>query len=69
MEARMSFNLLDVPWIRVRFTDGRLGEVSVRQALAEAHQISRIAGEMPTQDAALLRLLLAILLGATRPEE
>ena len=69
MEARMSFNLLDVPWIRVRFTDGRLGEVSVRQALAEAHQISRIAGELPTQDAALLRLLLAILLGATRPEE
>lgn len=69
MEARMSFNLLDVPWIRVRFTDGPLSEVSARQALAEAHQISRIAGEMPTQDAALLRLLLAILLGATRPEE
>ncbi|WP_392468136.1 type I-E CRISPR-associated protein Cse1/CasA [Arsenicicoccus cauae] len=56
-----SFNLLDKPWIRVRTTDGDLEEVSLLEVLDRAPQLDALAGEMPTQDAAVLRILLAVL--------
>lgn len=67
MTAPASFNLIDEPWIRVRTLAGTVEEWSLRQALARASEVRGLAGEIPTQDAALLRLLLAIILGATRP--
>jgi CRISPR system Cascade subunit CasA len=54
------FNLLREPWIRV-LAGGAVREVSLVEALRDAQGISRIAGELPTQDAAVLRLLLAVL--------
>ncbi len=62
-----SFNLIDEPWIRVRMMSGEVVERSLRATLAEAADIKNLAGELPTQDAAVFRLLLAVLLGATRP--
>lgn len=67
MTSPTSFNLIDEPWIRVRTLDGAVEERSLRATLAEAAGLRGLAGEIPTQDAALFRLLLAVILGATRP--
>ena len=56
-----SFNLLDEPWIRVRDTGGVLREVSLLEVFQQSRTIAGIRGELASQDAAVLRLLLAIL--------
>lgn len=56
-----TFNLIDEPWIFVRDHAGAKQEVSIRQALAEAHRWRDLQGDMPTQSVALLRLLMAII--------
>lgn len=58
---QMEFNLLDEPWIRVMTEDCTVVERSLMQVLLNSHQYQRLAGELPTQNVALLRLLLAIL--------
>mgnify|MGYP000920555054 FL=1 len=55
-----SFNLLDEPWIRVTRLDGAPDEVSLLSLFREATDIAGIHGEIASQDAAVLRLLLAI---------
>ena len=60
----MTFNLLDEPWIQVRRRSGETGLVSIRAAFTDAAEIRAIAGELPTQDVAILRLLIAIMLRA-----
>ena len=55
------FNLLDEPWIRVLLPDYTVQEVSLPDVLLHAHEYLDLAGEMPAQDAAMLRLLLAVL--------
>lgn len=55
------FNLLDEPWVRVMRPDCTVAEVSLTEALLNAHHYVNLAGEMPTQDAAVLRVLLALL--------
>ena len=57
----MEFNLLQERWVRVRTQDCTVQEVSLTDALLQAHAYVDLAGEMPTQDAAMLRLLLAVL--------
>lgn len=57
----MEFNLLEEPWIRVRTPECTLKEVSLTDALLHAHEYAGLAGELPTQDVAVLRLLLAVL--------
>ena len=57
----IEFNLLQEPWIRVRLPDNTVQEVSLTDALVHAQEYADLAGEMPTQDAAMLRLLLAML--------
>ena len=59
--AGKTFNLLSEPWIRVMMPDCAVREVSLNQALTQAHLFSNLAGELPTQDIAILRLLLAVL--------
>lgn len=56
------FNLIDEPWIRV-VTDsgGETEEVPLKELFQNAHLYIGLAGDMKTQDFALLRLLLAIL--------
>ena len=56
-----AFNLLDEPWIRVVRPDAAEEEVSLTDALLGAHAYADLAGELPTQDVAVLRLLLAVL--------
>lgn len=55
------FNLLDEPWILAITPDGTIKELSLVQTLKEAHQLQALAGELPTQDFAVMRLLLAYL--------
>lgn len=57
----IEFNLLTEPWVRVRRPDNTVQEVSLTDALLHAQDYVDLAGEMPTQDAAVLRLLLAVL--------
>lgn len=66
---RASFNLIDEPWIRVRHLNGRLLEVSLRALFTDAHAFSDLAGEIPSQDAALLRLAEAILVASLRTDD
>lgn len=60
MESK-EFNLLNEPWIYLMDKNGIRKEVSIKEALFSAHEYSAIQGELPTQDVAVLRLLLAIL--------
>ena len=57
----IEFNLLDEPWIRVMKPDCSVEEVSLTDALLHAHEYEDLAGELPTQDIAVLRVLLAVL--------
>lgn len=57
----VEFNLLDEPWVRVLCSDCTVREVSLTDALLYAHEYKGLAGELPTQDVAVLRLLLAVL--------
>lgn len=62
MEAtEKRFNLIDEPWLKVLLTDGRTSEVSLKDVLVNAHRYRDLAGELPTQDAAIMRLMLAVL--------
>ncbi|MEU9748394.1 type I-E CRISPR-associated protein Cse1/CasA [Streptomyces niveus] len=56
----LSFDLTARPWIPVQRLDGTQDELSLREVFAQAGGISRIVGDLPTQDFALIRLLLAI---------
>jgi CRISPR system Cascade subunit CasA len=60
------FNLLEEPWIPV-LEGGRVREVSIREALLRAPRIARIETASPLEEAALHRLLLAILHRALPP--
>ncbi len=55
------FNLLDEKWILVLNPTGMLEEVSILEFFENAHNYKAFGGELPTQDASILRLLLAIL--------
>ena len=61
MTSTPSFNLIEQPWIRVRTIDGDVAERSLRDVLVESPRLRGLAGEIPTQDAAVLRLLLAVI--------
>lgn len=59
--APFCFDLTSEPWIPVLTVAGHLEEMSLRRVLLDAHAVRELAGDVPTQDPALLRLLLAIL--------
>ncbi|MBR3313126.1 MAG: type I-E CRISPR-associated protein Cse1/CasA [Atopobiaceae bacterium] len=63
-DTRLSFNLIDEPWILVRTLQGATLELSIADVFLQANNIERLANELPTQDFAILRVLLAILLRA-----
>jgi CRISPR system Cascade subunit CasA len=56
-----SFDLISQPWLRVRDRHSQVREVSLLDAYEHAHDYVGLAGELATQDVAVLRLLLAIL--------
>ena len=53
------FNLLKEGWVKVLTRRMDVKEVSLTDAIVHAHEYKMLAGEMPTQDFALFRLLLA----------
>lgn len=55
------FNLIEEPWIRVIDFDCNVSEVSLKHLFRNAHNYKDLSGELPTQDFAILRLLLAVL--------
>ncbi|MBA0050161.1 type I-E CRISPR-associated protein Cse1/CasA [Streptomyces sp. AJS327] len=58
---RRSFDLITRPWLTALRTDGEFTELSLTEVFARAGEIRRLVGDLPTQELALLRLLLAIL--------
>ena len=67
MNENVSFNLIDEPWILVRDTEGEMREVSLMELFEQAPRIRRLANDLPTQDFAILRVLLAILQRSISP--
>ncbi len=63
-QAEKEFNLLDEPWILVKTFSGEVKEWSLLELFRHAHEVQSLAGELPTQDVAVMRLLLAIMHGA-----
>lgn len=61
------FNLLDEPWVKVRTLSGAVQKLGLLELFDRARELRGLAGELPTQDVAIFRLLEAVLLGATRP--
>ena len=60
----MGFNLIEEPWIRVIDTQCHVTELPLLEALLNAHKYRALGGESPAQDAAILRLLIAVVLYA-----
>ncbi|THA69288.1 type I-E CRISPR-associated protein Cse1/CasA [Streptomyces sp. A0958] len=56
----LSFDLTAEPWIPVLRPDGEHVELALRQVFDQASKLRRIVGDLPTQEFALLRLLLAV---------
>lgn len=56
-----SFDLVSRPWLPVQRLDGSTVELSLRDVFAQAGKVRRLVGDLPTQEFALLRLLLAVL--------
>lgn len=64
------FNLLDEPWILTVDMDCQTAPLSLTDVFARAHELKALAGELPTQDVATLRLLLSIVYAVfTRVDE
>lgn len=59
--AEKEFNLLDERWIRVIDEKCAVSELSLLELFKNAHLYKDLCGELPTQDIAVLRLLLAVL--------
>jgi CRISPR system Cascade subunit CasA len=55
------FNLIDEPWIRVMDESCKVVEVSLLDAIINAHKYKSLGGELPTQDVAVMRLILAVI--------
>jgi CRISPR system Cascade subunit CasA len=60
VDERFAFNLVDEPWLPVRLLDGTRCELGLVDTLTRAHELAGLDIEFPTQEPALLRLLLAV---------
>ncbi|MYU53460.1 type I-E CRISPR-associated protein Cse1/CasA [Streptomyces sp. SID7805] len=56
-----SFDLISRPWLPAQRLDGTTVELSLLEVFARADELRRLVGDLPTQEFALFRLLLAIL--------
>lgn len=55
------YNLLHEKWILATDFENKVLDLSMLEVFKNAHNLKNLAGELPTQDVALLRLLLAVL--------
>lgn len=58
--SRVSYNLSGEAWIKTRLADNQIVELSLVDVFDRAKEIVTLAGEVSTQDVAVLRLLLAV---------
>lgn len=63
------FNLLDEPWIPVRLLDGTIADVGLLELLRRTTEIADLACELPTQNIAIQRLVLAIAYRVAPPRD
>ncbi|GGL20504.1 type I-E CRISPR-associated protein Cse1/CasA [Mangrovihabitans endophyticus] len=66
--APLSFPLTTADWIPVLGRDGRPHHGGIRQVLDDADRFTTLAGDLPTQSFAILRILLAVLHRVTGPD-
>lgn len=66
-EEMPSFNLIDEPWILARDKKGTTREYSLMEIFERAVDLECLCNDLPTQDFAILRVLLAILQRAISP--
>ncbi len=57
--AEKEFNLIDEAWIPVTRSDGTYAEIGLKELFGSAHEIRSLSGEIATQDASVMRFLLA----------
>ncbi|SDB89696.1 CRISPR system Cascade subunit CasA [Raineyella antarctica] len=62
------FNLVDEPFLLVENAAGSTRELSLRETFRQASDLRRLAGDLPTQEFAFLRLLLAIVYDSLQQE-
>ncbi|MFH8986761.1 type I-E CRISPR-associated protein Cse1/CasA [Streptomyces sp. NPDC017940] len=55
-----SFDLVTRPWLPVQRLDGNTVDLSLQALFAQTRELRRLVGDVPTQELALLRLLLAV---------
>ncbi len=55
------YNLLHEKWILATDFENKVLDLSMLEVFKNAHNLKNLAGELPTQDVAILRLLLAVL--------
>lgn len=67
MAEELLYDLTVQPWVRVLRTDGTAEQLSLTGVIELADSVRAIAGEIATQDTAILRLILAILHRALEP--
>ena len=63
------YNLLDEPWIPVRLLDGTIADVGLLELLRRTTEIADLACELPTQNIAIQRLVLAIAYRVAPPRD
>lgn len=68
MTSPPSFSLLSDPWIDCTTTDGANLSLGIRDIFTGAHPVREVRGDSPTQDYAVLRVLLAIFWRAHHPD-
>ena len=56
----MKYSVMEDPVVAVRYLDGEVREIGLRQALAEAHRIHSILSDSPLERFCVLRLLIAM---------
>lgn len=67
MSTTPQFDLTERPWLPVQRRDGTHDVLSLTQVFAHSGELRRLVGDVPTQEFALLRLLLAIAYDACGP--
>lgn len=69
MPTGRTFSLTHERWLSVRGLAGEREEVGILDAFANAHRFSGLSGDIPTQNVALTRLLLAVIHGSLGPRD
>lgn len=59
-EVSLHFNLVDEPWLPVKYRDGTAGELSLREVFHRAPSIRCLVGDIPQQEVPMLRLCEAV---------